>query len=224
MYDSSSKSLRAAQVLWRGCSARDTVGAAVPRFGCGCAAACLFFLAMSWAALTPGTGYAALLNPASQQTSPDRSANPASSHPGDAGQAARPIGGGFQTGKKASVEPRGHTPASTTNRPPLQVPLPKVNPPRQLATSRQRSIPGNVVNLRQPASAGVRSGANGGSTRNETVSRALAFRAPSAVRRTAPLLNNAPHRRSNPAVVGGSLISPRSNTGAINGTRMNRKP
>jgi hypothetical protein len=52
----------------------------------------------------------------------------------------------------------------------------------------------------------------------------LAARTPSVVRPTVPSFNNVRHRSPNPAVVGGSPSSHSSNSGAINGTRMNRKP
>jgi hypothetical protein len=186
--------------------------------------ACLLLLTMSWATLTQGTGYATPMSPAPQQKSPQSSAPTATAYPGDAKRAAPADNGGYRTREKASVEQRGHGRASITNRPPSRVPLPKANRPKQLPNSRQRSLPGNAMNLHQPGSDRSRGGANGGLTRNETANNALAFGTPSAVRPTVPLLNNVPHRRPNPAMVGGSLISPRSNTGAINGTRMNRKP
>jgi hypothetical protein len=80
------------------------------------------------------------------------------------------------------------------------------------------------MNLHQPGPDKSGAVAKGGLIPNETVNNALAVRTPSVVRPTVPSLLNVRHRGPNPAVVGGSPISHSSNTGAINGTRMNRKP
>ena len=187
---------------------------------------CLLFLTMSWAALTHGTGYAVPSSPASEPTSPASSANSASDHPRDPAQrdAAPADDGRHQTGGKASDEQRDHGRASDTNHPPSRASLTKANRPKQLPNSRQRSLPGNAMNLHQPGSDKSGGAAKGGFIRNETVNNALPVRTPSVVRPTVPSLNNVRHRGPNPAVVGGSANSHSSNTGAINGTRMNRKP
>ena len=63
------------------------------------------------------------------------------------------------------------------------------------------------------------------SFRHETVNNALRARPPSVLRPTVPSLNNVRHRGANPAVVGGSVELKRQEiTGAINGTRMIRRP
>ena len=80
------------------------------------------------------------------------------------------------------------------------------------------------MNLHQPGSDKSGGAAKGGLIQNETVHNALPVRPSSVVRPTAPSLNNVRHRGPNPAVIGGSANSDRRNTGAINGTRMNRKP
>ncbi len=123
---------------------------------------------------------------------------------------------------QASDEQRDHGRASDPNHPPSRASLTKANRPKQLPNSRQRSIPGNA--LHQPGSDKSGGAAKSGFIRNETVNNALAVRTPSVVRPTVPSLNNVRHRSPNPAVVGGSPNSHSSNTGAINGTRMNRKP
>jgi hypothetical protein len=92
--------------------------------------------------------------------------------------------------------------------------------PKQLPNSRHRSMPGNA--LHQPGSNKSGGAAVGGLIPHETVNNALPVRTPSVVRPTVPALNNVRHRSPNPAVVGGSAPSHSSNTGAINGTRMNR--
>jgi hypothetical protein len=80
------------------------------------------------------------------------------------------------------------------------------------------------MNLHQAGSDKPGGAARSGFIRNETVNNASAVRTPSVVRPTVPSLNNVRHRSPNPAVVGGSPVSHSSNTGAISGTRMNRKP
>ena len=104
----------------------------------------------------------------------------------------------------------------------------KANRPKQLPNSRRRSIPGNAMNLHQPGSDKSGAAAKGGLIQNETANNALPVRPPSAVRprqRVSPSLNNVRHRGPNPAVIGGSAGNSNSrNTGAINGTRMHRKP
>ena len=115
-----------------------------------------------------------------------------------------------------------HGTGCAVNHPPRRGSLTKVNRPRQLPRSRQRSLPGNA--LHQPASNKSGGVAKGGLIPNETVNNAWAVRTPSVVRPSAPSFNYLRHRSPNPAVVGGSPSSHGSNTGAINGTRMNRKP
>ena len=175
---------------------------------------CLLFLSlivtMSWAALMPGTGYAA----PSQQTSAESSATDS------------PLAGTIPPRNKDL--PRH---ASDKNHPRSRASLTAANRPKQLPNSRKRSIPGNAMNLHQPGSDKSGGAAKGGLIQNETVSNALPVRPPSIVRlrhNAQPSLNNVRHRGPNPAVVGGSAGGSAnldsSNTGAINGTRMHRKP
>ena len=125
---------------------------------------------------------------------------------------------------KPSDEQRDHHHASDKNHPRSRASLTKANRPKQLPNSRERSIPGNAMNLHQPGSAKSGGAAKDGLIRNETVNNALPVRPPSVVRPTVPSLNNVRHRGANPAVIGGSANSDSRNTGAINGTRMNRRP
>jgi hypothetical protein len=79
------------------------------------------------------------------------------------------------------------------------------------------------MNVYRPGSDKSGGAAKSGFIRKETVNNALAVRAPNVVRPTGPLLDNVRHRGPNPAVVGGSLNSHGTNTGTINGTRMNHR-
>jgi len=163
---------------------------------------------MSWAALMPGTGYAA----PSQQTSAESSAT-------------TPVAG------SPSKEQRSPLHASVKNHPRSRASLTAANHPKQLPNGRKRSTPGNAANLHQPGSGNSGAAAKGGLIQNETASKAMPVRPPGTVRPTAATLNplnNVRHRGPNPAVVGGSAGGSAnlhsSNTGAINGTRMHRKP
>jgi hypothetical protein len=99
----------------------------------------------------------------------------------------------------------------------------KVNRPKQLLNCHQGSPPDNPMNLIQPGSSRSVAATRNVFIRNETVNNALAVRTPSVLRPTVPLLNNVRHRGPNPAVMGGSLNSHGTNTGTINGTRMNHR-
>jgi hypothetical protein len=199
---------------------------------------CLLFLTMSWAALTQGTGYAIPSSPASRQTAPESSANTASDHPHDPARrdAASPRDGRHQPGGKADEQPDLRR-ASDKNQRPSRVSLTgltKANRPNQLSNSRQRSLAGNA--LHQPGSDKSGTADKGGLIQNEMVHNASPIRTSSVVRPTVASFNNARpgarswlwsagrHRGPNQAVVGGSANSDSRNSGAIKGTRMNRKP
>jgi hypothetical protein len=163
---------------------------------------CLLFLSISWATLTHGTGYAVpelVLCRVENVETP----GPLPRGEGVPRPAFSPAGAG---------RVRGHS------RPASQ----KVNRPKQLPNSRQRSLLGNA--LHQPGSDKSGGAARSGFIRNETAHHTLPVRTSSSVRPTVPALNNVRHRGPNPAVVGGAPNSRSSNGGAINGTRMNRMP
>jgi hypothetical protein len=173
---------------------------------------CLLFLSlilpMSWAALMPGTSYAA----ASHQTSAESSAT-------------TPVAG------SPSKEQRYPRHASDKNRLRSRASLTGANHPNQLPNGRKRSISGNAASLHRPGSGNSGAAARGGFIQNGTASNAMPVRPPDTVRSRAitlnPSLNNIRHHGANPAVVGGSAggsANLNSNTGAINGTRMHRKP
>src|SRR5208283_435 len=180
----------------------------------------LLFLTMSCAALILGTSYAAPC----QQTSGGSSVNKAGDHPHDAVHSAPPDAGKRRKEGNPSDEQRGPRYASGKNHPRSRASLTAANRPKQLPRNRKRSITGNAMNLHQSALDKSGGAATGGLIRNETVKNALPVRPPSVVRSAVPSLDNVRHRGPNPAVVGGSANSDSRNTGAINGTRMNRKP
>ena len=100
---------------------------------------------------------------------------------------------------------------------------PRINRPKQLPNRRQGSPAGNPVKLGQPGSSKSVAAAKSAFVSSETVNNTLASRAPSALRPTAPSFTNARHRSPNPAVVAGAPNAHRSDTAALNGTRMNRR-
>jgi hypothetical protein len=196
-------------------------------------ATCLLFLTLSWAMLMYGTGYAA----PSQQTSAESSANENSvspagdrSHDTHAAEQAAPADEGKS--QKETVPPEGQRLrpyASDKNHPRSRASLTAANRPKQLPTnSGKRSLAKNAANLRQPGSDRSGGAVNGGLIQNKTANNASPVRPASVVRPTVaslnPSLNNVRHRGPNPAVIGGSASSDSRNSGAIDGTRMNRKP
>jgi hypothetical protein len=197
-------------------------------------ATCLLFLTMSRVLLMQGTSYAA----PSQQTSAEssaheKSAKPASARPHDEvshdpGRVAAVQSGKPQNGGISADEPPDHRQASSRNHPRSHAGLTTANRPKQLPISRKRSLPGNAMNLHPPASDKSGGAAKGGFIQNEKVNRALTARPTGVARSTVaslnPLSNNVRHRGPDPAVVGGSANSASSNTGGLNGTRMNRRP
>jgi len=81
------------------------------------------------------------------------------------------------------------------------------NPPRH---STSRNAPGGPP--------------RGGLVPSEIANPAPSVRPPTVVSLQAPSLENVRHRGANPAIIGGSANSDARNTGALNGTRMPRKP
>jgi|SRR5271169_5463004 len=183
----------------------------------------LVFMMIGCVALMYGTGYAAPYNPSAQQRSSARSADPASDRP-RAEPAAAADGGKYKAGEKSPSERPSNRRASDKNHPTSQASLSRANRPNQIPNRQEHSASGNAMNLREPSSDKSASAAKGGLAQNETVNNALRVRPPSAARPTAPSLDNVRHRSPNSAVVGGSANAITTNTGAINGTRMNRKP
>ena len=185
---------------------------------------CLLFLTMSCAALTPGTGYGVPSSPASERSSPETSSNTARGHLGDTGHAAPANDGKHQTGGKTSDEHRDHGRASATNHLPSGVSLTKANHAKRPTDDRQRSRPGNAINVRPHSSDKFAAAPEGGLAQSKAATIRPTGRTPSVVvRPVVPLPNNAHHRSPNAAIVSGSANFHSRNTGAINGTRMDHK-
>jgi hypothetical protein len=121
--------------------------------------------------------------------------------------------------------------ASDTDHPHSRAGLIASNRPKQLPATQKRLLPRNAASLRQPASARSGAAAKSALIQNETAKHALLVRSTSARPSVGslnsslnPLPNLVRYRGSNPAVVGGLANSDNSNTGAINGTGMHRRP
>ena len=185
--------------------------------------ACLLLLTIG-PGLTHGIAYAAASSPVSQQASPESAATTESHHPGDTLHGSPPASAKDQKdGKPSDEEGHAHH-ISEKNLGRSRASFTKANRSTQFPNNRERSPSGNAMNFRQQAFAKSGGAAKGGLIQNETVNNALPVRTSRVVRPTVPSLNNVRHRGPNPALVGGSANLHSRNTGAINGTGMNRKP
>jgi hypothetical protein len=191
---------------------------------CASAALCLLFLTMGGAGLTQGTGYAVPATPASQQSSAPSSATIASGHPSDPGRLDASNDGKHLTVGSTSRLHQGQHRAPTTNHPTSRAGLTSANRSKQLLNSQQRSLDGKVMNLQGPGSGKPTGAVKGELIPGETVHDASASRTSSDVWTRGPSLNVVHHRGTSPGVLSGSVNADRRNNGAINGTRMNRKP
>jgi|HubBroStandDraft_5_1064220.scaffolds.fasta_scaffold80784_1 hypothetical protein len=191
-------------------------------------------LTMGCAVWIEGTSYAALSQQTSAESSAhEKSAKPASDRPledvsPDPGRVA-PVDSGKPKNRGISADqPPDHHPVSSKNHPRSRAGLTAANRPKQLPISRRTSLPGNAMNVHPPGSDKSGGAAKGGFIKNERVTSALTARPTGVARSTVaslnPLPNHVRHRGPNPAVVGGSANPASSNTRALNGTRMNRKP
>jgi hypothetical protein len=180
---------------------------------------CLLLLMLSWAALMNSTSCAAQ----SQQTATDSSASTASGHPQDAKHAAVAGGGKRQKeGNSSDGRPTNQN-VSEVNHPRSQSGLTTANRPKPLSNGGKHFAPESSMHIREAGSGKRNDAVKRGLTQRATINSARPIRPTNVTRPSAPLLNNARHRGANPAVIGGSAISVR-NTGAVNGTRVHRKP
>lgn len=183
---------------------------------------CLVFVLIYSVALMRGTSYAASLNPASQQSSSESVANTVGGQPQDARRGAR-----FEEGTqipKASDEQGDHRHASDKNRLHRTRSLTKTNHPKQLLNNGERSTPRNTMNLDQPGSPKSRGASKDAVFQNGPLHSGPSAGLPRAVQRGATSLSNVRHRGPNAPIVGGMGSSHTRNTGAVDGSRMNRKP
>jgi hypothetical protein len=169
--------------------------------------ASLLLLTIGWAAWMQATGYAVPSKPASQQSSPESAAKTVS----DTRDSGKPTG----ERNPRHVSEKGHQHNSAS--------LSRETRPKQLANNRQRSRLGNAMTVHQPGSTQSGGASKDRSIQNEKLSNTRSVRPPGIVTAARPSPNSVRHRGSNPATVGAANSVPR-NSGAINGSRMTRKP
>ncbi len=177
------------------------------------------FLAISCAVLVHGTSYAAPSEAAPQEaagasavTERQRDAEPAASTDGQAHHRNGPAERRDQRRGPATNQPRGRGSPTTANG------------PKRLPNDRERPAPGNPINIRQPASNRSDAARTERLMQSDRINRALPVQPPAVIRPGGSALDNVRHRGPNPAIIGGTMNSNTGNTGAINGTRMNRRP
>lgn len=182
----------------------------------------LFFLMVSLATLIQGTGYAGPSNPASQEA-PGSAATTASGNTHGAKDGG-PVDNGeyLKDGKSPDEQPgrrsfEKHEPRSRAS-------LVKTVRPKQVPNNQERLTSGSAINLRQPGSARSGGAAKDGRIHNKTLNNAPPVRLQSALRPTVPSLDNVRHLGANQAGISGSAKPDGSKTGAIDGTRMIRRP
>jgi hypothetical protein len=181
------------------------------------------FVTIGCTAVMHGTSYAAQSNQLSSQTSSKTAEKTATDHPRDPEHATPATAGKHKTDQRSSDEPQDHRNTSEKNLPRKHPNLTTTNHPKQPPSSQNRSKPANALNLNHPRSDKLDGAAKGGAIHPETVNNGFPVRSRRVARSTTASPNNTRHRGPNPAVIGGSASSGR-NTGAINGTRVNRKP
>ena len=175
---------------------------------------CLIFMVIGWVALV--AGYAA-----SEQSPAENPAKTSSDHARDA---EKPASAGNRNRQTApSTGTPVHRRAVEKNYVRSHTSLAKATRPKQ-PSSGEHSRSVSAMELHQP-----RLNRSGGATKegvihNETLNRTLPVRPPSVPRTNTPSLNNVRHRGPNPAVIGGPRSSNTSNTAAINGTHLGRRP
>jgi hypothetical protein len=183
----------------------------------------LALMTIGFTVLMSGTSYAATSSSAARQGSPATSEDTASNRP-RAAHLATADGGKHRSGEKPSGEQPGNRRSSDKNHTPSQASLSKANHPDRIPSRQEHSASGNARNLHEPGSDKPAGAAKLGVIQSEIAKNTLPVRPSSVVRPTAPSLDNVRHRSPNSAVVGGSASSATRNAGAINGTRMTRKP
>jgi hypothetical protein len=181
----------------------------------------LIFLTLGYAASSVGAAGAGQSVAAAQHAPSGSVADTVGNHPREADHAA-PAAHGTHVGKP-SEDQQIHRKVSGNKLPASNTSPSKANHRNEVPNSRERSASGNSKNSYRPGSDKSAGAAQNGIVRNETVNHAASHRASNTARPTVPSLRNVRHRGANPAIVGGAGNSSTRNTGALDGTHMNRK-
>jgi len=181
----------------------------------------LIFLTLGYAASAVGVAGAGQSVAAAQQA-PSRSAPNAVGTRSHEADHAAPAADGTHVGKP-SEDQQNHRKVSGNKLPASSTSPSKANRRNEVPNRRERSASGDSKNSYRPGSDKSAGAAQNGLARNETLNHTPSNCGPSAVRPAVPLLSNVRHRGANPAIVGGAGNSNSRNTGALDGTHMNRR-
>jgi hypothetical protein len=181
---------------------------------------CLLFLTMGCAGLMLGEAHTA----PSQQTPARGTANEGSTNAASDRSHHDLLHATPPDGKRQKVESPSEQQAprraAAENRPRGRANPAVANRPKQLPIRTKRFKPPNATN---PYHADLDRPGDTANGQNRTANNALPVRSTGVGRLTVASLNNLRHRGPNPAVVSRSA-SNTGNTGALNGTRMHRRP
>jgi hypothetical protein len=181
----------------------------------------LVLLTLGCVAWTVGAACAARSVAPTQQASARSAANAVGNRSQEADHTA-PTDGGTHI-RKHSDDQQNRRKAPDKKLPTSNSRLSTSKRSNELANRREPSASEDSVNSQRPGSDKSARAAKNGLAQNEAVNHRPSNRAPSAVRPAVPSLSNVRHGGPNPAIVGGARSSNARNTGAIDGTHMNRK-
>jgi len=167
------------------------------------------------------TGSVAASNPASQQASAQVPASKTSSRPQKQATPSKTTKHNVGGTSPSALTGRGRS--SHVNHP-RNTRGAGANRPQELSQSQQRFTARNHRNLSQTAPGNPGAVGKTASFRNNAVNTAPTVREPSLFPSSTSSLENVRHRSPNPAIVGGAGNSRASSTGALDGSRMSRKP
>lgn len=181
----------------------------------------VIFLMLGCAACTVAPASAGQSVAAAQQMSPRSATNAVGNH-SRAAEHVAPAGVPAQTGKPAEAQ-QNQSDVSGSKPPATNASPAKSSHRNEIPNRREPSVSAASKNSHRPGSDKSWGAAQNGLARNETVSHAPSNRAPTAVRPSVPSLGNVRHRGANPATVSGVGTSSARNSGALDGTHMNRR-
>jgi hypothetical protein len=168
--------------------------------------ACLTLVMIGCAVFIHGTSYAFSPNSAPQEQSSESSTKRAAAHDGKGQNDGTP-----------PYEQRTRRHISATNHLRNRVGLNKPNHPLQLRMGRERSTPGNVMNVRQPSPGKSATGAAKIANRSS-----LSVRTASVAALNGTQFKDSHNRGLAPAIIG-RTANVTKGTAAINGTAINRR-
>jgi hypothetical protein len=166
-------------------------------------ATCLRFLLLGCATWIVGTAYADSPKSASEHKSLKRSANKVTDHRQDG---------------KLPVEKQSHSHVSSMNGPRSSASMTGVH------SRGQRFSSGKISDFYPSSLEKFNPATSNGLPPRKTIHTGISVRRTNLMQATSPLLNDVWHRGASPAVISGSANSKVSNTAAINGTGMHRRP